>query len=402
MSMSSASSTRMSAPELRATVSLASVFALRMLGLFMIMPVFSVFAKTIPGGDNTLLIGIALGIYGITQAALYILYGWLSDKFGRKPVIVFGLAVFALGGAVAAQAHTIEWIIVGRAIQGAGAISSAVLALIADLTSERNRTKAMAMVGGSIGLSFAVAIIGAPLLFSAIGMKGLFAAVAILSIAAIGVVLWIVPDPPSPPVHQKAPFGEVLHNVELLRMNFGVFVLHATQTALFVVLPRMLEGAGLPVASHWKVYLPAMGLAFVLMVPAIIVAEKRGRMKSVMLAAIAAILFGQVLLAEIPHTMVGIAVILLVYFTGFNVLEASQPSMVSKLAPGTRKGAAMGIYNTTQALGLALGGFLGGSLLKWHGDSAVFLACSLLVFVWLIIAAAMKAPQPRSGATGAH
>jgi MFS family permease len=391
----------MSAPELRATLSLASVFALRMLGLFMIMPVFSVYAKTIPGGDNTLLVGIALGIYGITQAALYIFYGWLSDYFGRKRVIIAGLAIFALGSAVAALAHNIEWIIVGRALQGAGAISSAVLALIADLTSERNRTKAMAMVGGSIGVSFAVAIVGAPVVFSMVGMNGLFAAVGVLSIAAMALVQWVVPDPPAPPVHVKAPFAQVLRNVELLRMNFGVFALHATQTALFVVLPRILEADGLPVASHWKVYLPVMGIAFVLMVPAIIVAEKRGHMKVVMLSAIVAILFGQYALAEIGHTMMAVAAILLIYFTGFNVLEASQPSMVSKLAPGARKGAAMGVYNTTQALGLALGGVMGGWLLKNHGDAAVFLACSGLVLLWLIIAAPMKVPSSGS-ARGGH
>ncbi|MEJ2767285.1 MFS transporter [Mycetohabitans sp. B46] len=401
MSTSSASSSRMSAPELRATVSLASVFALRMLGLFMIMPVFSVYAHTIPGGDDTVLVGIALGVYGVTQAALYIFYGWLSDRIGRKPVIVAGLVIFALGAAVAALADTIHWIIVGRALQGAGAISSAVLALIADLTREHHRTKAMAMVGGSIGVSFAVAIVGAPVLYAVIGMSGLFAAIGVLSVLAIAVVLWIVPDPASPPVHVKAPFAEVLHHRELLRMNFGVFALHATQTALFVVVPRILVGAGLPVASHWKVYLPVMALAFVLMVPAIIAAEKRGQMKAVMLLGIVAILIGQLALSQVGHAMMAVAAILLVYFTGFNVLEASQPSMVSKLAPGTRKGAAMGVYNTTQALGLALGGVMGGWLLKLHGEASVFLACSVLVLAWLIIAAPMRVPSP-AGSRGAH
>jgi MFS family permease len=373
MSTSSASSSRMSAPELRATVSLASVFALRMLGLFMTTPVFSVYAKTIPGGNDTVLVGIALGVYGVTQAALYILYGRLSDRFGRKRVIVAGLAIFALCGAVAALAHNTHWIIVGRALQG-----------------------------GSIGISFAVAIVGAPVLFSMIGMSGLFSVIGALSVAAMGVVLWVVPDPPSRPVHVKAPFAEVLHNPDLLRMNFGVFALHATQTALFVVVPRVLEASGLPVASHWKIYLPVMAIAFVLMVPAIIVAEKRGCMKAVILSAIVAILIGQVALAELGHTMMAVAAILLVYFTGFNVLEASQPSMVSKLAPGTRKGgAAMGVYNTTQALGLALGGAMGGWLLKVHGDASVFLACSALVLAWLVIAAPMKVPA-RGGTHGAH
>ncbi|KGV13777.1 MFS transporter [Burkholderia pseudomallei] len=395
MSNPSATSTRMSAPELRATTSLAAIFALRMLGLFMIMPVFSVYAKTIPGGENVVLVGIALGAYGVTQSLLYIFYGWASDKFGRKPVIAAGLLIFALGSFVAAFAHDITWIIVGRVIQGMGAVSSAVLAFIADLTSEHNRTKAMAMVGGSIGMSFAVAIVGAPIVFHWVGMSGLFAIVGALSVAAIGVVLWVVPDAPRP-VHVPAPFAEVLHNVELLRLNFGVLVLHATQTALFLVVPRLLVDGGLPVASHWQVYLPVMGLAFVMMVPAIIVAEKQGRMKPVLLGGIAAILIGQLLLGVATHTILIVAAILFVYFLGFNILEASQPSLVSKLAPGSRKGAATGVYNTTQSIGLALGGVVGGVLLKHGGPDTVFFACSVLVAVWLIIAAGMKQPPRKA------
>ncbi|WP_321884594.1 MFS transporter [Paraburkholderia bannensis] len=385
----------MSAPEVRATVSLAAIFALRMLGLFMIMPVFSVYAKTIPGGDNVLLVGIALGAYGVTQSLLYIFYGWISDKVGRKPVIAAGLVIFAIGSFVAAGAHDMTWIIVGRVIQGMGAVSSAVLAFIADLTSEQNRTKAMAMVGGSIGLSFAVAIVGAPVVFHWLGMSGLFTLVGIFSIIAVGVVLWVVPDAPRP-VHVRAPFSEVLHNVELLRLNFGVLVLHATQTALFLVVPRLLVDAGLPVAAHWKIYLPVMGLSFVLMVPAIIAAEKKGKMKAVVVSAIGLILIGQLLLGSLAHTIAIVAAVLFVYFLGFNILEASQPSLVSKLAPGTRKGAATGVYNTTQSIGLALGGVVGGWMLKHDGASAVFYTCSALVACWLIIAANMKAPPKRA------
>jgi MFS family permease len=382
----------MSAPELRATVSLAGIFALRMLGLFMIMPVFSVYAKTIPGGENVLLVGLALGAYGVTQSMLYIFYGWASDKLGRKPVIAAGLLIFALGSFVAALAHDMTWIIAGRIIQGMGAVSSAVIAFIADLTAEEHRTKAMAMVGGSIGISFAVAIVGAPIVYQWVGMNGLFALVGVLSLIAVGVVLWIVPDAPKP-VHVRAPFAEVLHNVELLRLNFGVLVLHATQTALFLVVPRVLVAGGLPVASHWQVYLPVMGLSFVMMVPAIIAAEKRGKMKPVLCGAIALILIGQLLLAAAPHTILSVAAILFVYFLGFNILEASQPSLVSKLAPGTRKGAAAGVYNTTQSVGLALGGVVGGWLMKSVSQNAVFFACSGLVLAWLIIAANMKAPR---------
>jgi len=401
MSNTRVPSTRMSASEIRATTSLAAIFALRMLGLFMIMPVFSVYAKTVPGGDNALLVGLAIGIYGLTQSLLYIPYGWASDKLGRKPVIIAGLVLFALGSLVAAFAHDMLWIIIGRAIQVAGAISSAVTAFIADLTSEANRTKAMAIVGGSIGMSFAVAIIAAPIVFRWIGMSGLFGAVGVLAVAAIGVVIWVVPNPPAPPVHVKAPFFEVLHNPELLRLNFGVYALHATQTALFVILPQILVAQGLPLDSSWQMYLPVMGLSFCLMVPAIIVGEKHGKMKSILLGAITAVLIGQLCLAVFPHTLWWMAAMLLVYFTGFNVLEASQPSLVSKLAPGMRKGAAMGVYNTTQALGLFSGGALGGLVLKSAGQNGVFFACSGLVLVWLIIAATMK-PPPRPAHAAAN
>lgn len=382
----------MTASERRATVSLAAIFALRMLGLFMIMPVFSVYAKTIPGGDNTVLVGLAIGIYGLTQSLFYIPYGWASDRLGRKPVIVFGLVIFALGSLVAALSQSLTWIIVGRAIQGAGAISSAVTAFIADLTTEQSRTKAMATVGGSIGISFAIAIIAAPVVYRWLGMSGLFLAIAVLAIVAIGVVIWIVPEAPHAPVIKRAPFAEVLRNVELIRLNFGVFVLHATQTALFVVLPSMLVAEGLPVSSAWKIYLPIMGISFVLMVPAIIAAEKHGKMKQVMIGAIALILIGQLSFAELPSTLWTIAVVLLIYFTGFNVLEASQPSMVSKLSPGARKGAAMGVYNTTQALGLFCGGAMGGWLLHSEGQRSVFLAVSALVVVWLVVAAGIRRP----------
>jgi MFS family permease len=323
---------------------------------------------------------------------LYIFYGWASDMLGRKPVIVAGLVIFAIGSFVAAIGHSMAWIIAGRVIQGMGAVSSAVIAFIADLTADEHRTKAMAMVGGSVGISFAVAIVGAPIVFQWIGMNGLFALVGALSLVAVGVVLWVVPNAPKP-VHVPAPFAEVLHNVELLRLNFGVLVLHATQTALFLVVPRILEAGGLPVASHWKVYLPVMGLSFVMMVPAIIAAEKRGKMKPVLLGAIALILIGQLLLGSAPHTILSVAAILFVYFLGFNILEASQPSLVSKFAPGTRKGAAAGVYNTTQSIGLALGGVVGGWLVHSAGQNAVFYACSGLVFGWLIIAANMKPPR---------
>ncbi|WP_420813201.1 MFS transporter [Pararobbsia silviterrae] len=390
----------MSPQEVRSSASLAAVIGLRMLGLFMIIPVFTIYARTVPGGENATTVGIAIGIYGFVQALFYIPYGSLSDFLGRKVVIAIGLAIFAVGSVVAALAHDMNGLIVGRAIQGLGAVSSAVIAFVADLTSEANRTKAMAMVGGFIGISYAIAIVSAPVLFGWIGMSGIFMLIAALAVLAIAVVIWIVPTPDARPVHRKAPFSTVLRNVELLRLNVGVFALHATQIALFVVIPRALVAAGLPVAHHWQMYLPVMGLTFVLMVPAVIVAEKYGKMKPVLLGAIALLLLGQVLLAAEPHTLWLVATFLFIYFLGFNILEACQPSLVSKLAPGERKGAAMGVYNTTQSLGYAVGGAGGGWVLAHWNANAVFGACSVLVFVWLIIAAGM-APPPQRGHGGA-
>ncbi len=381
----------MNPQEIRATAALAAIFALRMLGLFLIAPVFSIYAPHIPGGDNPFLVGLALGIYGLMQAIFYIPYGRASDRFGRKPVIAFGLLVFALGSAVAAAAPNIEWVIAGRALQGAGAISSALSAFVADLTAEHHRVKAMAMIGASIGVSFAFAIVTAPVLFAWIGMRGLFAAIGILAIAALGVLRWGVPAQPvasSPALF--APFADALRDTELLQLNFGVFVLHATQIALFMVAPRLLEAAGLAIASHWKIYLPVMGLSFALMTPAIIAAEKMGQVKTLMLGAITCSLIGLLLFTQLTPTLWGIATAWLVYFTGFNILEAAQPALVSKHAQSHTRGAAMGVYNTAQALGYFMGGAAGGWLFKNTGTQPVFWACAALVLIWLIIAVRMK------------
>ncbi len=409
MPNSSALPTRMSAPERRATVLLALIFALRMLGLFMLMPVFSLYAKGLPGGDNTLLVGIALGIYGLAQAMFYIPYGWASDWLGRKLVIVAGLFIFALGSVVAALAHNLTWVIVGRALQGAGAISSVVMALIADLTQPQNRTKAMAMVGAGVGVSFAIALVVAPILFNWFGMSALFGGMGGLAVISIALVLWLVPEPAAAPQHHKVPFRDVLRDAELLRLNAGVFVLHATQIALFIVLPRLLvDEAGLAMSAHWKIYLPVMLLSFLLMLPAIFAAERRGKVKTVMLMAIVCTLIGQLLMIALPHTLAWMASMLLVYFTGFNVLEAVQPSLVSKLAPGARRGAAMGVYNTTQALGYFAGGALSGWLLKTSGPTSVFIFCAALLFVWLMLATTMKRvlpanrTYPQNGRSDAH
>ncbi|MFJ7567411.1 MFS transporter [Herminiimonas sp. NPDC097707] len=386
--------------EIRASTSLASIFALRMLGLFLILPVFSVHAKGLPGGESATLVGLALGIYGLTQSFGQIPFGIASDKYGRKRVIVIGLILFALGSFIAAAADDIVWVIVGRAVQGAGAISAAVTAFIADSTREEHRTKAMAMVGASIGVTFAGSLVLSPLLYQAIGMGGIFALTGILSVLAILVVLYIVPAAPALPPGRIS-IREVLTNSELMRLNYGVFALHVTQMAMFVVMPSALIRFGhLPLGEHWKIYLPVVLASFILMLPPIFIAERRGKSKQVFVAAIALLLAVQVgmwlVFTQSQLHWAWLVVLLLAFFIAFNILEASQPSLVSRIAPPSAKGTALGVYNTLQALGLFCGGALGGWLTQHTGGASVFVLGAVLTVAWLIIAANMK-NLPRRG-----
>lgn len=392
----SAPSDRMSPDERRAGVSLASIFALRMLGLFLILPVFSVYAKTLPGGDNLALVGFALGAYGLTQAFFQIPYGIASDIFGRKQVIVLGLVIFALGSFVAAWAPDMTWIIVGRVLQGAGAISAAVTALAADLTREEHRTKVMAMIGSSIGLVFALSLVGAPLLYGWIGMGGLFSMTGILALAAIVLLIKAVPPAPAPLGHAKLLLRQVVFDPDLLRLNLGIFVLHMVQMAMFVVLPHALvDHGGLQAAAHWKVYLPAVLVSFAVMVPAIIAAERKDKMRPIFCAAIALLLVVQVGLIFFGESLWSLGLWLLLFFVAFNVLEATLPSLVSRTAPPAAKGAALGVYNTTQAMGLFIGGAAGGYIAQHFGDNVVFAVCAGLVLIWLVVANSMNFPQRR-------
>ncbi len=384
----------MTAHEIRASVSLASIFGLRMLGLFLILPVFAVHATSLPGGDNAMLVGLALGMYGLTQAIGQIPFGIASDRIGRKPVIVIGLMLFVIGSLIAAIDTHIIWIVIGRAVQGAGAVSAAVTALIADSTRDEHRTKAMALVGASIGLTYAASLVISPLLYASVGMSGMFLLVAVLALAAIGVVLFIVPPAP-PRSPERASFTQVLRDPELMRMNFGVFALHAIQMSMFVVLPNVVVNAGgLAISEHWKLYLPVVLASFVLMLPPIFIGEKAGRMKLVFVSAIALLLvveFG--LRAAVVQSQLSfglLVMLLLAFFVAFNILEASQPSLVSRMAPAGSRGAALGVYNTMQAIGLFAGGAGGGWLAQRFGGPAVFTAGCLLTLAWLIIAASMK------------
>jgi MFS family permease len=393
----------MSRDEKRAGASLAAIFGLRMLGLFLILPVFSVYAQTIPGGDNLTLVGIAFGAYGLTQAIFQIPFGMASDRFGRKQVIVVGLLMFAFGSVVSALATDIYWMIAGRVLQGAGAISAAVSALAADLTREQHRTKVMAMIGSSIGVVFAISLVAAPTLYGVIGMGGIFWMTAALSLGAIALLLGAVPPAPIFPPGPRVPFMEVLSDTRLLRLNFGIFTLHMTQMAMFVVVPSLLVATGdLPVAQHWKVYLPALLLSFVLMVPAIIVAEKKGKVKAVFVSAVALLMITQVGFVFGAVSLAGLVTALLAFFVAFNILEATLPSLISRIAPPRAKGAALGVYNTTQALGVFTGGAVGGWLANHYGTAAVFAAGAAMSGFWLLLAATMPAVAARGAVVPPH
>jgi MFS family permease len=387
----------MTRAERRAASGLAAIFGLRMLGMFLILPVFALYAEHLPGGNNHTLVGLTLGMYGLTQALLMIPFGMASDRIGRKKVIIFGLILFALGSFVAATASDIYWTIFGRALQGAGAISAAVTAMLADLTREEHRTKAMAFVGSTIGIAFAVSLVAGPALNRVIGVPGIFALTGILALSAIWVVKVWVPDPVDSHFHADAQANpaklvDVLRDGQLARLDFGIFALHAAQMAMFVVVPVALKNSGLAAADHWAVYLPVLLGSFVLMVPAIIVGEKRGQMKPVFIGAVALMLLAQLGLAFGIDHFWGIVWALFFYFVAFNLLEASLPSLISKLAPASAKGTAMGVYNTAQALGLFFGGVFGGWLAQHHGFAAVFIFCVVMMAAWLLASLSMKAP----------
>ena len=388
----------MTGDEKRAGMGLAAIFALRMLGLFLVLPVLAVHARGMPGGQDLRWVGLALGAYGLTQAVLQIAFGAASDRLGRKPVIVVGLLIFALGSFVAALAPDVFWIIVGRALQGAGAISAAVMALAADLTREQHRTKVMAMIGSSIGIVFALSLAIAPLLYRWLGMTGIFGLTGLLALGAVLVLYYVVPQPPVPaPRIGNASAWQLLCHPQLSRLNFGIFTLHLVQMAMFVVVPAALvQGLGLPVSGHWQVYLPVVVLSFVLMVPAIVLAERRQRMRFVFNGAIVLVLLSQIGLGLFAAYDWALLIALCLFFTGFNVLEASLPSLISRIAPAHAKGLALGLYNTTQALGLFAGGALGGLLAHSLGAHAVYLLCVVLALVWLWLGLSMNFPPARS------
>lgn len=388
----------MTRSETRAALSLAAVFSLRLLGLFMIYPVFAAYAHGLIGA-TPYTIGLALGIYGLSQGLLQIPFGVLSDRVGRKPMIVVGLLMFAAGSAVAARATTIDGVVLGRVLQGAGAVGAVILALVADLTREENRTKAMAMVGITIGLSFMIALVAGPLVAGFVGVPGIFWLMVVLSLVGIAVVLFVVPTPSDSHLRRDAEtvpamIGSVLRNPELLRYDFGIFSLHAILTASFLVIPGLLH-AQLRVDGHdqWIVYLPVLLVSVAVMIPAIVVAEKRRRMKEVFVGAVGAIVVSQLLLLRADHSIASLLVAVTLFFAAFNVLEASLPSLITKTAPPAAKGTATGIYSSSQFLGIFFGGVAGGWIHQIAHSAGVFLGSAAIALVWLLVAATMNRPS---------
>jgi MFS family permease len=371
-----------------------------MLGMFVILPVFAFYAEGLPGGDNLTLVGIAIGIYGLTQACLQIPFGWWSDRYGRKPVIYIGLAIFAAGSFIAALGVHIWVVILGRMLQGAGAISAAVMAMTADLTRDEHRAKAMAMIGSTIGATFAASLVLSPWLDHAIGVPGIFVMTGVLVLASIWVVYALVPDVPRPArradVRGLTQFATVLRDPQLARLDYGVFALHAVLMALFIAVPLELRSTGLPAERHWQVYLPVMAGSFLLMLPAILGTARPARLKAVFVGSIALLFLSQAALPWVTGGVWLIGALLLAFFTAFNALEAHLPTLVSRMASGDARGMAIGVFASIQFFGAFFGAAAGGFLYDRWGTPGIVIFNAALIVIWIAVAAGTRVPAPRS------
>ena len=381
---------KMTETELKGSLSLAGVLFLRMLGLFLILQVFSLYARNLPEA-TPMLVGLAFGIYGLTQASLQIPFGMLSDKVGRKPVIFAGLLIFIVGSLIASSADSIWTMMLGRAIQGAGAISAALMALAADLTRDQQRTKAMALIGISIGVAFALAFIAGPVLDTMIGVSGIFLFSATLAVLAMMMLYFVVPDPQHSSFHSDtevslAMLGSVIKNHNLVKLDIGIFMLHTVLMANFIVVPLALQDlAGLASSHHWQVYLPVLIVSVILMAPAIILGERFNKSAIFFKGAILMLMLSQIGYYFWHDSIMALTVVLLVFFTGFNYLEASLPSLISRLATNNTKGTALGVYASSQFMGTFTGGLIGGIIHEHYGLPAVFIFGSIMALVWFMV-----------------
>ena len=386
---------QLSKDEWRISGILSGVYALRMLGLFLVLPVLSLYAAQLAGSQKSLWIGWAMGAYGLTQACLQLPFGMVSDKWGRKKTIYIGMTMFIVGSFIAAAATSIEWLVLARALQGAGAISAVITALMSDLIRDSVRTRAMSMVGMSIGLTFALSLVAAPLLVSVIGMSGLFVLTGVSMMLAMFAVYKYVPDPEKNTSSNRLPALQIALQPQLWRLNFGIFALHAAQMALFISLPFLFLQMGIAQEAQWKVYAPMVLFGMVLMVPVIIYGEKKRKLKQTLLFAIGMMVVAQAMLATKHNAVMVMTAALVIYAIAFNVLEAILPSMVAKFAPAEQRGAAMGFYSTAQSIGLFIGGVAGGGLFSRFGFEGVFVFATALMLIWWAIAATGAAPKPR-------
>lgn len=387
---------KMTPVELRATWGLGTVFSLRMLGMFMVLPVLTTYGMALQGASETL-IGLAIGIYGLAQAIFQIPFGLLSDRIGRKPLIVGGLLLFVLGSVIAACTDSIWGIILGRALQGSGAIAAAVMALLSDLTREQNRTKAMAFIGISFGVTFAIAMVVGPVVTHALGLQALFWMIAILASLGIVITLLVVPSTPHHVLNResgmvKGSFRKVLANPRLVKLNIGIFCLHILLMSSFVALPGQFEQAGFPAPEHWKVYLSTMLIAFAGVVPFIIYAEVKRRMKRVFVGCVGMIVIAEIVLWGAEGHFWTLVVGVQLFFFAFNLMEAILPSLISKESPAGYKGTAMGIYSTSQFLGVAVGGSMGGWVFGHFDAQTVFMVGAMVAATWLFVSMTMQEP----------
>lgn len=406
--------TSMNATEKTAAITLSSVFALRMLGLFMLLPVFSLVGKQLDG-YTPVLIGFAIGAYGLTQAIFQIPFGWLSDRFGRKPIIIMGLVLFALGSLIAAFSDHIYGVIIGRLLQGCGAIASAIMALAADLSRDEQRSKMMASIGMSIGAAFALAMILGPGLTDWLGLRGIFILIAVLALVAIAVIYFLTPDPKAldPKISGSetsqlvqrdaiacpAQIFELLKDPQLIRLNFGIFTLHFLLTAFFVAFPSRLVALDIDLFNHSWVYLVTMVAAVAIMLPLLILAEKKQQHTRVMLVGVLLIALIQLIFGIYYLALAGIVISMILFFAGFNLLEALLPSIVSRVAPLSGKGSALGLYSSSQFAGAFLGGPAAGLMIQYVGEQGVYLMGCFICMIWVIALLGLKNPPALSSYT---
>ena len=373
--------------EIKSTLGIAFIYMLRMLGLFIVLPIMSIYLSELGAGASTFLIGLTFGIYGLTQALFQIPFGILSDRFGRKKIIIIGLCIFLIGSLVIFLSESLIMITLGRALQGAGAISAVLLALLADLTTDQARTKSMAIIGASIGLTFGISIVLSPILNTYLGFQNIFMLIAILSLIAIAVVIYYIPNPIRYSRKERTdyPVKKIIFDKVFLKLDYGIFALHASQIIMFMMIPLMLNGIGYPIKYHWQIYLPVFVLSMLAIIPMIILSSKKKMLRSFFLLNVFLLVFVQYLFMNWSDSKQSVMITLLIYFIAFNFLEATLPSLISRLSPKNLKGLVLGAYNTSQSLGIFVGGILGGFIATQYSDQTIFVLSGILLAFWLVL-----------------